>query len=185
MTFDGLTLQQVCDNVTFTASHFGSFYSNVCPCVCTYVHILSLDWIFAKSAFLWQPGHTRRYLDKDACVLDVQSEQLKQNRRSVVQTKRSRREASRNIPPRPGGSMWCAFRHHAGWPFVIQCLFNCRPNSIQLGWKTCDGRRDKVTMMMSQQLSSCVVVEFLGSDYFKVKIILDLNFGWRGAQWNT
>lgn len=34
-------------------------------------------------------------------------------------------------PPLPSTSWWvhaCTFRRHARWPFVIECLFNCRPN---------------------------------------------------------
>lgn len=58
----------------FNSQLFGVFLTaNVCLCVFRYMCIFSLDWIFGKPAFLWQPGHTRRHLDKEGRVLEVQS----------------------------------------------------------------------------------------------------------------
>lgn len=102
--------------------------------------------------------------------------------------------------PLPSTSWWvhaCTFCRHARWPFVIECLFNCRPNKrreekspvgLENVWRA--ERRsddDDVTAAAGTFCFFCLLpaVKSLCSDYLRVKLILDLNFGWAGAQWNT
>lgn len=69
-----------------------------------------------------------------------------------------RRETSR-FPPRPGGSMCVHFATMPADHLLSSVYVTVDQTASKLGWKTSNRRRDKVTMMVSQQLYSRIVVE--------------------------